>query len=81
MSACVYTLAAVATIALSACELSQSKPEMVRTVLPRVDVPDTRGTPADEEREGGAPRLGITNTERSIRLYGPGVSRKRQTRV
>jgi hypothetical protein len=84
MRACVYAFAAVASIALCACDLSQTKPETMRTALSRVFAPgaaEVRRAPAEAERDSAAPRLGITTTDRSIRLYGPGVSRKRQTRV
>jgi hypothetical protein len=59
----VLTLAVGAALAagLSACDLSQKKPETTATLQ-------------------GAAGLSAAH-ERSVRLYGPGVSRQRQTRI
>jgi len=67
----------IALLTLTACDLSQKKPETIKAALPpahaNVRAPDAPGGSATGVENGAA--------ERSIRLYGPGVSRKRQTRV
>ena len=74
-------LCAALAVALSACDLSQKKPETITTLVVSQRVGDsgaTAGEEAQADSEGAGPdRSG----ERSIRLYGPGVSRERQTRI
>ena len=77
--------AAAATVALAGCDIAQQRPETTAVragsagaahpheyvLVPGRAQPDT-GNTATENDAGG---------ERSIRLYGPGVTRARQTRV
>jgi hypothetical protein len=80
-------------LTLSACDLSQKKPETIRASLPHGStqtVPSALAVPLPpgpaNVHAPGVGRGGPTGVEHgagegSIRLYGPGVSRKRQTRV
>ena len=79
-------LIGLAALALTACDVSQDAPQTIRAALPR----DAGVTPAAPTRIDSLPAsatggngggTGTGASERSIRLYGPGVSRKRQTRV
>ena len=78
-------------VPLAACDLTQ-KPQTltVRAGLPVNLVPQQHfpapttpgvGVQAPGEPNGGASMATDIGSERSIRLYGPGVSRHRQTRV
>jgi hypothetical protein len=85
----------IAMLALTACDLSQRKPETIRAVLPHgaamheaprpigsIPLPPAHANVhAPYAREGNAVGVEGAVGERSIRLYGPGVSRKRQIRV
>jgi hypothetical protein len=85
----------IAMLTLAACDLSQKKPETIRAALPHAAATHTVPQPigsapapsahADPHapglRAGSATGVETAVGERSIRLYGPGVSRKRQTRV
>lgn len=80
----------IAVLALSACDISQKKPETINAALPLATaitqaVPGgiRWAQPAPAQGVIQPPRVGGGDTEAagSIRLYGPGVSRKRQTRV
>ena len=63
-------------IGLTACDLSQQKPETIDTTVVTKRVGDS--PVAAPEAIGGR---SATEGERSVRLYGPGVSRQRQTRI
>ena len=87
MNATVPLVAAVA-LGLAACDLSQKKPETLPAMIAAGAVANsaplnTRAGAAGMQtpgREGTASAESAGN-ERSVRLYGPGVSRKRQTRI
>jgi hypothetical protein len=75
---------AVAAAVIAACDVSQKTPQTV--AQPAVMIPPATGAvvvgreaqPLDTPFGSG---VGAAAGERSMRLYGPGVSRKRQTRV
>jgi hypothetical protein len=69
---------AAAAFALAACDLSQKKPETIATMLPTAQTAGT-ATQAASAARSAAPAQ--TADEHSVRLYGPGVSRERQTRI
>lgn len=82
----------LAALTLTACDLSQQKPQTIRTTLPpgvgsaqAIPAPLASEQPSRAAVQAPAhgPAAGGDNGagERSIRLYGPGVSRKRQIRV
>ena len=85
----VLSVSALAVLVpLTACDLSQKEPETLTLragaaahqqfaapVAPRL------GSQAPTEMQGGVLPETSAGGDRSIRLYGPGVSRKRQTRV
>ncbi|HEX2827824.1 MAG TPA: hypothetical protein VHP37_15840 [Burkholderiales bacterium] len=60
---------------LTACDPSQKKPEVIETAVLTQRVGDT---PATVPEATGSPSAG---SERSVRLFGPGISRQRQTRI
>ena len=82
----IVALAVPAALALlSSCDLSQKTPETIGTVLTtqRVTEAAAAGSTAVQVQ---APFPETTDAEgpgheRSVRLYGPGVSRDRQTRI
>ena len=63
----------VFALGLAACDLSQKKPEVIDTAVVTKRVGDTAAAPPQAIEDAGE--------ERSIRLFGPGVSRERQTRI
>ena len=80
----------IAALALTACDLSQKKPETLKTSMQpearAVAAPPVSSVPAgaadiQDPAAGAGAGAETTAGERSIRLYGPGVSRKRQIRV
>jgi hypothetical protein len=79
-------LIGIAALLLTACDLSQKRPETMKPALPR-DAGVTQTAPASIGPTPHSPAAGKNPdaqngaVERSIRLYGPGVSRKRQVRV
>jgi hypothetical protein len=85
-------MAVAALIPLSACDVAQ-KPEMLTvrvgpapvTLEPHRDFAAPReppaGLPDAADTHGRAASGSVLSSDRSIRLYGPGVSRKRQTRI
>ena len=91
MATSALPLVGIALLTLSACDLSQKKPETIRASLPHAQstqtLPSSLGglplPPAQAPQARGASATGVEKGagERSIRLYGPGVSRKRQIRV
>ena len=77
MTRTIPVLAAVA-LGLTACDLSQKKPETTTAVR----AAHVSATPAAPAMQAPARSPGDSaGSERSVRLYGPGVSRKRQTRI
>ena len=77
-------------VPLTGCDWSQKKPEtrvvgagsaMPAVRSPQLTVPVSPGFGLQTERQGGVSIGTEVGGEKSIRLYGPGVSRKRQTRV
>ena len=83
--------AVAALIPLTACDVSQKPETFTLRVGPasvmlepyqNFAVPAEPGVkvPSPVDTQGGA-APGVLSGDRSIRLYGPGVSRKRQTRV
>ena len=77
----------IAMLTLTACDLSQKKPETIKAALPHgaasqaaAGTLDSSSLPPDAR---GRSATGVENAVggQSIRLYGPGVSRKRQIRV
>jgi hypothetical protein len=74
-------------VLLSGCDVSQKRPETAAVramsaparLVPREPMLAPGGMPAGAADATG--EHGTAGAERSIRLYGPGVSRKRQTRV
>ena len=94
MATSALPLVVITALALAACDLSQKKPETRKASLP--DAQAVAAPPgsldlavpqpaAVVQAPGVGPRsrAGAETSagERSIRLYGPGVSRKRQIRV
>jgi hypothetical protein len=93
MATLALPLIGIAALALTACDLSRMRPETTRAAFPQnggatqaapapvgsslSTAPATVQAPAASTSNGAANAAG----ERSIRLYGPGVSRKRQIRV
>ena len=87
----------IAMLALTACDLSEKKPETIKAALPDGAAGDAQALPgplgsaalapghasasSPAAAAGSAPGTETARGERSIRLYGPGVSRKRQIRV
>ena len=78
---------AIGVAVVTACDVSQKTPQTGTVSPSSVAIPAVPGTvaigreaqlPADTPFGSG---VGATAGERSIRLYGPGVSRKRQTRI
>jgi hypothetical protein len=72
--------------AVAACDVSQKTPQTVvpAVVLSPLAPAGTVAIGRDAQSTTDSPshaRTGATIGERSLRLYGPGVSRKRQTRV
>ena len=81
IAALVFGVAAVA-----ACDLSQKTPETVTPVTVFNPIGPAATVPIGRDVQPGAETplpdgVGASVGERSIRLYGPGVSRKRQTRI
>jgi len=81
-------IAAVAfgVAAIAACDVSQKTPQTALPAAAAVNSVGPAGTVTigrDAQRADTPLRAaaGATTGERSIRLYGPGVNRKRQTRV
>lgn len=86
-------LIVAALLPLAACDWSQKKPETltlragsaVMSAAPNAQrsspVQPGIGVPMPGETQSGASRAIEGAGERSLRLYGPGVSRKRQTRI
>lgn len=94
MATSALPLVVITALALAACDLSQKKPETRKASLPDAQAvaapPGLEVLPSPQpaavvRAPGAAPRSSVgaesTAGERSIRLYGPGVSRKRQIRV
>lgn len=84
-------IAVVVLVPLAACDVSQQpRTNTARTGSTSVSstpqqgslpgLPDI-GSPTPAQPHGGAATGTEVGGERSLRLYGPGVSRKRQTRV
>ena len=74
---------AAALALLNACDLSQKTPETIATTVATKRVSDSPA-PAAAEVDAQVPQGASADgsgSERSIRLYGPGVSRDRQTRI
>ena len=78
---------AIGVAVVTACDVSQKTPQTVTAAPSAVVIPAVPGAlvvgreaqiPAEMPFGSG---VGATSGERSMRLYGPGVSRKRQTRV
>ena len=65
----------VVAMGLTACDLSQKKPEVIDTAVVTKRVGDTPAAAPETVEAGSA------NEERSVRLFGPGISRQRQTRI
>jgi hypothetical protein len=86
MASPVIVALAVGAVLITACDVSQKTPQ-----TSAVTVPATMKSPlgaaapvgADVQQRADMPAGfgAIATGEKSIRLYGPGVSRKRQTRV
>ena len=78
---------AIGVAVVTACDVSQKTPQTGTVAPSAAVVPAVPGTVVvgrDAQTSPETPFLsgvGATSGERSIRLYGPGVSRKRQTRV
>jgi hypothetical protein len=74
-------------VPLAACDLSQKTPETLTLRAGAaqqqfaVPIAPSLGLQAPTETQSGVVPETSAGGERSIRLYGPGVSRKRQTRV
>lgn len=66
-------------LGLSACDVSQKMPETVSASLVTQRVGDASAEA--QASADGKPTADAAGHERSIRLYGPGVSRQRQTRI
>jgi hypothetical protein len=92
MAALALPVIAIAVlIPLAACDVSQRPhTKTVRTGSTSVSAMPQQGSspgvpgigsPAPAEPHGGAAMGTEVGGERSLRLYGPGVSRKKQTRV
>jgi hypothetical protein len=62
---------------LTGCDLSQQKPETIDTAVVTRRVGGDTPAAASEGIDGKTASEG----ERSVRLFGPGVSRQRQTRI
>ena len=92
MATLALPLIGIAALALTACDVSRMRPETTRAALQQnganqavpapvgsslSTAPASVQAPAASTGSGAATATG----ERSIRLYGPGVSRKRQIRV
>jgi ethanolamine transporter EutH len=76
-------MSAVFALGLSACDLSQRKPETISTMLATKRVGDSSAAAAAVEVQPAPDSTAAESSgfERSVRLYGPGVSRQRQTRI
>jgi hypothetical protein len=81
---------AIAALALGACDLSQTKPQTEAALPVRAgatqSIPDAleaarAAVQGPASSRGSATGVESGAGERSIRLYGPGVSRKRQIHV
>jgi hypothetical protein len=78
---------AIGVAVVTACDVSQKTPQTGTVAPSTVVVPAMPGAVAvrrDAQTSPDTPFLsgvGATSGERSLRLHGPGVSRKRQTRV
>ena len=73
---------AAALALLTACDLSQKKPETVATTVATKRVSDSPGAAIDVQAPvPQAANAEGSGSERSVRLYGPGVSRDLQTRI
>ena len=89
MTAAIPVVAALAlgALGLSGCDLSQKKPETQARLLSTgaAAVAEARVETSGIAIQSAAPEVGASvgsaSNERSVRLYGPGVSRKRQTRI
>jgi hypothetical protein len=75
---------AIAVAVATACDVSQKTPQtgtQSAVVIPSAPGALVVGREAQiPDTPFGSP-IGATAEERSLRLYGPGVSRKRQTRI
>jgi hypothetical protein len=70
----------VLALGLAACDLSQQKkPEVIDTAVVTKHVGDT--AVAAPGAVGSGPEAAGAGEQRSVRLFGPGVSRERQTRI
>ena len=83
MRAAIVPVLALLTFAVTGCDMSQKPRTIAVEVRPAVSAP---AAPGDVLGAGSTPAANAAagreaSGERSIRLYGPGVSRKRQTRV
>ena len=65
----------VLALGLAACDLSQKKPEVIDIAVVTKRVGDTAAAVPQAIETGSA------GEERSVRLFGPGISRERQTRI
>jgi hypothetical protein len=72
---------AAAAFALAACDLSQKKVETIATMLPTAASAQTAGTATQAASAARSAAPAQTADEHSVRLYGRGVSRERQTRI
>jgi hypothetical protein len=75
---------AIGAALITACDVSQKTPQTgsaPSVTAPAVGIAGPVTVGRDLQVPGAAMTPGATVGERSIRLYGPGVSRKRQTRV
>jgi hypothetical protein len=80
-----FPLSLAVALALSACDVSQKKPETFATLTTQWEAGSlvrSHGTAdADAPTANPAPAAQSERGERSVRLFGPGISRERQTRI
>jgi hypothetical protein len=75
---------AIAVAVIAACDVSQKTPQTMKPSAVMIPAPTGTVVVGREGQTAETPfgsAVGAAGGERSIRLYGPGVSHKRQTRV